>query len=61
MCEWCVMCEFVYMSGVCEFVCVSGMCEFVCVSGVCVCVSSDTLPGTCELSTADDLQDIEGQ
>ena len=54
MCEWCVMCEFVYVSGVCEFVCVSGVC-------VCVCVSSDTLQGTCELSTADDLQDVEGQ
>ena len=45
----------------CEFVYVSGVCEFVYVSGVCVCISSDTLQGTCELSTADDLEDTEGQ
>ena len=31
MCEWCVMCEFVYVSGVCEFVCVSGVCVCVCI------------------------------
>ena len=54
VCVW--MCEFVW-ECVCECVC-GGLCVWV----VCeyVCVSSDILQGACELSPADDLQDIEG-
>ena len=53
-CVWVCVCECV---GLCVgggvSLCVGVVCEY-------VCVSSDILQGTCELSTADDLQDIEG-
>ena len=56
MCEWCVMCEFVYVSGVCEFVCVSG---------VCVCVYHQILcraPVSCPLQmTCRTLKDSKTQ
>ena len=66
VCMWVSVCGSVCVSDVwmCEFVwvsvCVRGV--SLCVWVVCeyVCVSSDISQGTCELSTADDLQDIEG-